>query len=77
MSAKDSYKPMGPLDPAYITKVYVPSALLVFVVAYVKANWTPFAVAAAAILAGLQFYGNRAFIVVRCQARLYASLTLH
>lgn len=59
MSTKDSYKPMGPLDPQYVTKVYIPSALLIVAVAYVKANWTPFAVAAAALLAGLQFYGNR------------------
>lgn len=47
------------MAPNYIFGVYIPSALLIGGAAVFKAEWIPFAVAAAAALGGLQFFLTR------------------
>ena len=59
MLSNHTYKPTGPFDQRYVTKVYIPSAILIATVAIFKIQWTPFAIAAAAALAGWQFFENR------------------
>ena len=71
MSSKHTYKPAGPFDQQYITRVYIPSALFIAAVALVKIQYTPIAIAAAAALAGWQFFNNRTYL-----RRIYMFLSL-
>ncbi|KAF2151259.1 NADH-cytochrome b5 reductase 1 [Myriangium duriaei CBS 260.36] len=51
-------KESGPLASHYINGVYIPSTLLIFTVALVKIEYTPVAIAIAAVLAGYQFFAH-------------------
>ena len=50
----------GPLASHYINGVYIPSTLLIFAVALVKIQYTPIAIAVAAVLAGYQYFVHNA-----------------
>ncbi|TKX23627.1 NADH-cytochrome b5 reductase-1 [Elsinoe australis] len=52
-------KETGPLASHYINGVYIPATLIIFTTALVKIEYTPFAVAVAACLAGYQIFANR------------------
>ena len=58
-SIKHTYRPTGPLAPQYINGVYIPATLLIATTALLKLEWTPFAIAIAAALAGYQVYAHR------------------
>jgi len=47
------------LAEQYVNGIYIPATLIIFTTALTKIQWTPFAVLAAAALAGYQIYFNR------------------
>ncbi|PNS20210.1 hypothetical protein CAC42_5660 [Sphaceloma murrayae] len=52
-------KESGPLASHYINGVYIPSALVIFTTALIKLEYTPIAIAFAAVLAGYQVFANK------------------
>lgn len=59
MSSAHKRRPSSPLSLQYITGVYLPSALLLAVTAFVKKEWIPVAAILAASLGAWTVYSNR------------------
>ena len=74
MSSAHKRRPSSPLSIQYITGVYLPSALLLAVTAFVKKEWIPFAAILAAGLGAWTVYSNRKILQTEaCDSALTAS----